>query len=138
MRPIRAVRPSPQAVNDKITARSAPMAGPSAGAGRRLCRVNLTVRPLTINRRARPAVVGGGLVAVCAAVAATVAALTGGPAPSAGALPAAAPPGAPPPGGGARPAAAPAAAASVAALTGGPADPRSHATLSGATTLHLV
>jgi len=32
-----------------------------------------------MNRRARPAVVGGGLVAACAAVAATVAALTGGP-----------------------------------------------------------
>jgi hypothetical protein len=44
------------------------------------------VRLLTINRRARPAVVGGGLVAVCAVVAATVAALTGGPAQSDGAL----------------------------------------------------
>jgi len=44
------------------------------------------VRLLTINRRARPAVVGGGLVALCAAVAATVAALAGGPAPTAGAL----------------------------------------------------
>jgi hypothetical protein len=32
-----------------------------------------------MNRRARPAVLGGGLVAACAAVAATVAALTGGP-----------------------------------------------------------
>jgi hypothetical protein len=48
------------------------------------------VRLLTDNRRARPAVVGGGLVAVCAAVAALVAALSGGPATSAGALPAAA------------------------------------------------
>jgi hypothetical protein len=45
------------------------------------------VRLLTINRRARPAVVGGGLVALCAAVAATAAAVSGGPAPSAGALP---------------------------------------------------
>jgi transglycosylase-like protein with SLT domain len=48
------------------------------------------VRLLTDNRRARPAVVGGGLVAVCAAVAALVAALSAGPATSAGALPAAA------------------------------------------------
>jgi hypothetical protein len=46
----------------------------------------LTVRLLTINRRARPAVVGGGLVALCAAVAATMAAVSGGPASPAGAL----------------------------------------------------
>ena len=39
-----------------------------------------------MNRRARPIVVGGGLVALCAAVAATVAALSGGPALSSGAL----------------------------------------------------
>ena len=39
-----------------------------------------------MNRRARPIVVGGGLVALCAAVAATVAALSGGPALSGGAL----------------------------------------------------
>ena len=51
----------------------------------RLLTINRRVR-LTINRRARPVVIGGGLVAVCAAVAATVAALSGGPAPSAGAL----------------------------------------------------
>ena len=51
----------------------------------RLLTINRRVR-LTINRRARPVVVGGGLVAVCAAIAATVAALSGGPAPSAGAL----------------------------------------------------
>jgi Transglycosylase SLT domain len=44
------------------------------------------VRLPTINRRARPIVVGGGLVALCAAVAATVAALSGGPALSSGAL----------------------------------------------------
>jgi hypothetical protein len=37
------------------------------------------VRLLTINRRARPVVIGGGLVAICAAVAAAVAALSGGP-----------------------------------------------------------
>jgi Transglycosylase SLT domain len=51
-----------------------------------LCRVDFTVRLLRINRRVRPAVVGGGLVAVCAVVAATVAALTGGQGPSAGAM----------------------------------------------------
>jgi hypothetical protein len=44
------------------------------------------VRLPTINRRARPIVVGGGLVALCAAVAATVAAVSGGPALSSGAL----------------------------------------------------
>src|ERR1700728_3112553 len=38
-----------------------------------------------MNRRARPIVVGGGLVALCAAVAAPVAALSGGPALSSGA-----------------------------------------------------
>ena len=51
----------------------------------RLLTINRRVR-LTINRRTRPVVIGGGLVAVCAAVAATVAAVSGGPAPSAGAL----------------------------------------------------
>ena len=51
----------------------------------RLLTINRRVR-LTIDRRARPAVVGGGLVAVCAVVAITVAALSGGPASSAGAL----------------------------------------------------
>ena len=51
----------------------------------RLLTINRRVR-LTINRRARPVVIGGGLVAVCAAVAATLAALSGGPASSAGAL----------------------------------------------------
>jgi hypothetical protein len=94
------------------------------------------VRLLTINRRARPAVVGGGLVGLCAAVAATVAALSGGPAPSAGAL-------------SGPPRAEVTAAATVAALAS-PADPaggaasesavgaESPATLTGATTTRLI
>jgi hypothetical protein len=62
--------------------------------------------------------VGGGLVALCAAVAALVAALSGGPAPSAGALPAAA-----------------TASASPDATAG---DPTSHASLTWATTPGLI
>jgi hypothetical protein len=69
--------------------------------------------------------VGGGLVALCAAVAALVAALSGGPAPSAGALPAAA-----------TSSASTSASASAAAGTGG--DPTSSATLTGATALRLI
>jgi hypothetical protein len=100
----------------------------------RLLTINRRVR-LTINRRARPAVVGGGLVAVCAAVAATVAALSGGPAPSAGALTG-------------QPRATAIASASASA-TARPADTagasgegtlgaESHATLTGATTPRLI
>ncbi|HEX4089594.1 MAG TPA: lytic transglycosylase domain-containing protein [Trebonia sp.] len=71
---------------------------------------------------------GGGLLAVCAAVATVVAALSGGPAPSAGALP--------PP----QPAAATASASAASTPTGtaSPAGPASHATLTGATTPHLI
>src|SRR3984957_8032929 len=90
MRTIRAAGGLLDTIVSKITARSAPMAGPPSPPPRRLCRVDLPVRLLTFNRRASPAVVGGGLVGVCAAIAALVAALSGGPAPSAGALPAAA------------------------------------------------
>ena len=94
------------------------------------------MRLLTINRPARPAVVGGGLVSLCAVVAVTVAALSGGPAPSAGAL-----------AGSAR--AEPTAAATVAALAS-PAAPASGAgsasavgaqarvTLTGASTPRLI
>ena len=107
----------------------------------RLLTINRRVR-LTINRRARPVVIGGGLVAVCAAVAATVAALSGGPASSAGPLT-----------GPARAAAtaSPAATASTAspAATASAADPaanggaggagaESQATLTGASTPRLV
>jgi hypothetical protein len=69
--------------------------------------------------------VGSGLVALCAAVAALVAALSGGPAPSAGALTAAA-----------TASASASASASAAAGTGG--DPTSSATLTGATALRLI
>jgi Transglycosylase SLT domain len=79
------------------------------------------VRLPTVNRRARPAVVGGGLIAVCAAAAAVVAALSGGPAPSAGALPAAA-----------------TASAAASASAAGSADPSSNATLTGTTTPRLI
>jgi hypothetical protein len=101
----------------------------------RLLTINRRVR-LTIDRRARPAVVGGGLVAVCAAVAAAVAALSGGPSPSAGAL-----------SGAAR---AEASATATAAATASPAAPgsvsgnaaavgaESRATLTGATTPRLI
>jgi hypothetical protein len=94
------------------------------------------VRLLTINRRARPAVVGGGLVALCAAVAATVAALSGGPASSAGALPG--------------PARSEVTASATIAALARPADPargaagqaavdqQAHATLTGATTTRLI
>jgi hypothetical protein len=94
------------------------------------------VRLLTINRRARPAVVGGGLVALCAAVAVTVAALSGGPAASAGAL--------------AGPARADVSASATVAALAAPADPASgaaskaavgaepNATLTGATTTRLI
>jgi hypothetical protein len=76
--------------------------------------------------------VGGGLVAVCAGVAALVAALSGGPAPSAGALPAAA-----------TASAAASASSSTSAGTSGTAagtaaDPASHATLTGTTTPRLI
>jgi hypothetical protein len=68
-------------------------------------------------------------VAVCAAAAALVAALSGGPAPSAGALPAAA----------TRSAAASAASASAtASATASAADPSSDATLTGSTTPRLI
>jgi hypothetical protein len=93
------------------------------------------VRLLTVNRRARPAVVGGGLVGVCAGVAAVVAALSSGPAPSPGALPTAAI---------ARAAASAAASASAsrtaagASSAAGSANPSSHATLTGATTPRLI
>jgi hypothetical protein len=70
---------------------------------------------------------GGGLVALCAAVAALVAALSGGPAPSAGALPAAA-----------TATASASASASAAAGTAGGGDPTSSATLTGATALRLI
>jgi hypothetical protein len=102
------------------------------------------VRLLTFNRPARPAVVGGGLVVVCAAVAVTVAALSGGPAPSAGAL-----------AGSARAEATGAATATPAATasaapTASPADPasvtgkpagtgaNSHATLTGTSAPRLI
>ena len=70
-------------------------------------------------------------MALCAAVAALVAALSGGPAPSAGALTAAATASAT-----ATASASASASASAAAGTGG--DPTSSATLTGATTLHLI
>jgi hypothetical protein len=98
---------------------------------------------LTIDRRARPAVMGGGLVAVCVAVAVTVAALSGGPASSAGALT-----------GSPRAASAATASASATASTAkhakraSPTDTgtagsgtlggASHATLTGATTPRLI
>src|SRR5580700_9667517 len=112
MPPIRAVRDPPPGLVSGITARSSRRSGLGLAPRRRLCRVDLTVRLPRVNRRARPAVVGGGLVALCAAVAALVAALSGGPAPSAGALTAAA---------------TASASASAAAGTGG--DPTSSATL---------
>jgi Transglycosylase SLT domain len=89
------------------------------------------VRLLTVNRRARPAVVGGGLVAVCAVVAAVVAALSGGPPPSAGPLPAAAT-------ARATASAATAASASPTATAAASGDPSSSATLTGATTPRLI
>jgi hypothetical protein len=90
------------------------------------------VRLLTVNRRARPAVVGGGLVAVCAVVAAVVAALSGGPSssPSAGPLPAAATARAT--------ASAATASASPTATAAASGDPSSSATLTGATTPRLI
>jgi hypothetical protein len=63
--------------------------------------------------------VGGGLVAVCAGIAALVAALSGGPAPSAGALPAAA-------------------AASAGTGTAGATNPTSRATLAETSTPRLI
>jgi len=98
----------------------------------RLLTINRRVR-LTIDRRARPAVVGGGLVAVCAVVAVAVAALSGGPASSAGALT-----------GPARAASAasasPASSAGAAGTAGGPGafGGESRATLTGATTPRLI
>jgi hypothetical protein len=91
------------------------------------------VRLLTVNRRARPAVVGGGLVAVCAVAAAVVAALSGGPSPSpsAGPLPAAAT-------ARATASAATAASASPSATAAASGDPSSSATLTGATTPRLI
>jgi Transglycosylase SLT domain len=74
-----------------------------------------------------PAVVGGGLVAVCAAVAVVVAALSGGPAPSAGGLPAAA-----------TASAATSAAASNSASAAGSAEPSPNATLTGAAPPRLI
>ena len=76
---------------------------------------------------------GGGLVAVCAAVATVVAALSGGPAPTAGALSAPLPAAAT-----ATATASAATTASATASAAGTADPPSSATLTGATTPHLI
>jgi Transglycosylase SLT domain len=74
--------------------------------------------------------VGGGLVALCAVVAALVAALSGGPAPSAGALPVAV-------AAGAAASATPSPQAATAGTAGG-GDPTSSATLTGATAPRLI
>src|SRR5450432_2111623 len=92
-----------------------------------------------MNRRARPIVVGGGLVALCAAVAATVAAVSGGPALSSGALSSGALAGSARAEAVASAAALPAAALPAAARPARPAHRASGSlTLTGATTPRLI
>jgi hypothetical protein len=105
----------------------------------RLLTINRRVR-LTIDRRARPAVVGGGLVAVCAVVAVTVAALSGGPASSAGALTGPARAASAAASASAAGTASPASSAGAAGTAGGTGafGGESRATLTGATTPRLI